>query len=133
MKKNKRLKLTTIQSLTHYGIVILLLFITSITGWHLIEIYLTNTYTGVRSADELIRSSLPFLLLAVLFAVIQHRRLKFKEVNVTFTDNQFQEAVERTVKDLEWRIDNKQALKYNLTNLNKSGREIIKRIESYKQ
>jgi hypothetical protein len=30
-------------------------------------------------------------------------------------------------------IDNKQALKYKLTNLNKSGNEIIKRIEFYKQ
>ncbi len=30
-------------------------------------------------------------------------------------------------------IDNKQTLKYNLTNLNKSGEEIIKRIEFYKQ
>jgi hypothetical protein len=30
-------------------------------------------------------------------------------------------------------IDNKQALKYNLANLNKSGQEIIKRIEFYRQ
>jgi hypothetical protein len=30
-------------------------------------------------------------------------------------------------------IDNKEALKYNLTNLNKTGQEIIKRIEFYKQ
>ncbi|MBL7810562.1 MAG: hypothetical protein JNN28_22250 [Saprospiraceae bacterium] len=105
MKRNKRLKLTTIQTLNHYGIVILLLFIVCLTGWNLIEIYLTNTYTGVRTADELIRRSLPFLLLAIFFAFIQHRRLRFKEVNVTFTDEQFHEAVERTMKDLEWRID----------------------------
>lgn len=105
MKNNKRLKLTTIQTLTHYGIVLLLLFIVCLTGWRLIEIYVTNTYSGVRTTDELIRSSLPFLLLAMLFAFIQHRRLRFKEINVTFTDEQFHEAVERTVKDLEWRID----------------------------
>jgi hypothetical protein len=30
-------------------------------------------------------------------------------------------------------IDNREALKYNLTNLNKSGQEIIKRMEFYKQ
>ncbi len=105
MKKNKRLKLTTIQTLTHYGIVLLLLFIVCLSGWSLIEIYVTNTYPGVRTADELIRSSLPFLLLAILFAFIQHRRLKFKEVNLTITEEQFQEAVERTAKELEWRID----------------------------
>jgi|LakMenEpi03Aug12_release.lakeMendotaPanAssembly.Ray.scaffolds.fasta_scaffold105290_3 hypothetical protein len=105
MKKNKRLKLTTIQTLTHYGIVLLLLFIVCLTGLSLIEIYITNTYTGVQTADELLKSSLPFLLLAILFAFIQYRRLKFKEVNVTFTDEQFHEAVERTAKDLKWRID----------------------------
>jgi hypothetical protein len=105
MKRNKRMKLTTIQTLTHYGIVLLLVFIVCLTGWRLIEIYVTNNYTGVRTADELIRSSLPFLLLAVLFAFIQYRRLKFKEVNVIFTEEQFREAVERTAKDLEWRID----------------------------
>ena len=82
----------------------MLLFIVSLTGWSLIEIYVTHTYTGVRTADELIKSSLPFLLLAVFFVFVQHRRLKFKEINVIFTDEQFQEALERTVKDLKWRI-----------------------------
>ena len=105
MKKNKRLKLSTIQALTHYGIVLLLLFIVCLSGWSLIEIYITNTYSGVRTADELIRNSFPFLLLAMLFAFIQHRRLRFKEINVTFTAEQFQEAIDRTIKDLEWRID----------------------------
>jgi hypothetical protein len=105
MKKNKRLKLTTIQTLTHYGIVLLLLFIVSLTGWSLIEIYLTNTYAGVTTADELIKASLPFILLAVFFTFIQYRRLNFKEIKVTFTDEQFQEAIERTVKDLGWRIE----------------------------
>lgn len=104
MKKNKRLKLTTIQTLIHYGIVLLLLFIVSLTAWSLVEIYIIKTYAGIWTANELIRTSLPFLLLAVFFAFIQHRRLKFKEINVAFTDEQFQEAIERTAKDLKWRI-----------------------------
>lgn len=105
MKKNKRLKLTTLQTLTHYGIVLLLLFIVSLTGWSLVEIYVTDTYSGVRTADELINSSFPFLALAQIFAVIQYRRLNFKEIQASYTDEQFQEAIERTVKDLEWRIE----------------------------
>lgn len=105
MKKNKRLKLTFFQTVTHYGISLLLLFIISLTGWSLIEIYLTETYTGVRTANELIKSSLPFLVLAVIFTVIQYRRLNFKEIEITYTDEQFQEAIDRTVKDLEWRIE----------------------------
>ena len=104
-KKNKRLKLTTVQTLTHYGIVIFLLLIVSLTNWSLIEIYVTDTYTGVLTADELIKSSLPFLFAAIIFAFIQNRRLNFKEINLTYTDDQFQEAIQRTIKDLEWRID----------------------------
>lgn len=104
MKTNKRLKLTTVQTLTHYGVVWYVLLFVLLTGWRLIDIYATDTYTGVRAADQLIETSL-LLVLAVFFALVQYRRLMYKEINLAFTDDQFQEAVERTVKDLEWRID----------------------------
>jgi len=104
MKKNKRLKLATLQTLTHYGIVLLLLFIVSLTGWSLVEIYLTGIYSDVRTADELINSLFPFLALVLIFAVIQYRRLSFEEYQISYTDEQFQEAIERTIKDLDWRI-----------------------------
>jgi hypothetical protein len=105
MKRKKRLKLKILQTLTHFGIVLFLLFIVSLSAWSLFQIYITDTYTGVRSANELIKSSLPFLALALLFAFIQNRRLRLREFKVAFTDDQFQEAIERTVKDLEWRVD----------------------------
>jgi ABC-type Na+ efflux pump permease subunit len=89
MKKNKRLKLTTFQTLTHYGIVLLLLFIVSLTGWSLIEIYLTDTYEGVQTADELIKSLLPIFAIAIIFAIIQYRRLNFKEIQVSIQTNNF--------------------------------------------
>ena len=104
MKKTKRLKLNLSQTLTHYGIVIFLLFIVSLTVKSLIEIYFTNTYTGVRTSEELINSSLPFLLFAILFAFIQYRRLNFKEFKTNFTEEQFLEALKRTETELEWRI-----------------------------
>lgn len=101
----KRLKLTTLQTLTHYGIVLFMLFIASLTVWSLIEIYFTETYNGVRTADELIKSSLPFLGFAIIFAIIQYRRLNFQEFQVSYTDEQFQEAIKRTVNDLKWKIE----------------------------
>lgn len=105
MKSTKRLKLTLAQYLTHYGIVLFLLFISALCGWSLIERYVTHTYTGVLKTEEVIRTSLPFFLLAVLYTFIQYRRLKFTLINLTYTGDQFQQAVERTVKDLEWRIE----------------------------
>ena len=53
----------------------------------------------------MIKISLPFLFAAIIFAVIQNRRLNFKEINLKYTDEQFQESIERTIQDLEWRID----------------------------
>ena len=105
MKKNKRLKLTIFQTLTHYGIVLLLLFIATLTGWSLVEIYFTDTYSGVQTANELINVSLLFLVLALIFVVIQYRRLSFKEFQMSYTDEQFQEAIERTINDLQWQVE----------------------------
>ncbi len=105
MQNTKRLKLTVFQTLTHYEMVLLLLLIVLLTDWSLIEIYLTDTYTGVLTTGELINSSLPFLGLAIIFAIIQYRRLNFKEFQVSYTDEQFQEALKRTVNDLEWKIE----------------------------
>lgn len=105
MKKNKRLKLTIFQTLTHYGIVLLLLFIATLTGWSLVEIYFTDTYSGVQTANELIKVSLLFLVLALIFVVIQYRRLSFKEFQMSYTDEQFQEAIERTINDLQWQVE----------------------------
>lgn len=105
MKKNKRSELSLSQKLSHYGIVFFLLFIVSLTVKSLLEIYLTKTYTGVLTADELIISSLPFLILVVLFTFIQYRRLNFKEYEVNFTEEQFQKAVKRTESELGWRVE----------------------------
>jgi hypothetical protein len=105
MNNTKRLKLTIIQTLTHYGIVLYLIFIVSLTVWSLVEMYLTGTYTGAMTADELFNSSLPFLGLSIIFAIIQYRRLNFREIQVSYTDEQFQEAIERTVNDLKWKVE----------------------------
>jgi len=105
MKNSKRLKLTTMQAFTHYQIVFFFLFIVLLTAWNLFEIYVTDTYSGVRTGEELLIVALPFLLLAGLFAFVQHRRLRFKEIDAALTEEQFQEVVQRTAKDLSWRID----------------------------
>jgi len=106
MKKTKRLNLTLSQALIHYGFVLFLLFIAGLSSKSLVEIYITDTYTGFRTGANLLTSAIAFLLLAILFAQIQYRRLGFKEFVVIYTDEQFQEAVQRTTKGLGWRVEN---------------------------
>lgn len=100
MKKNKRLILSPIQTLTHYGIVAASLFAGSLPAWS----YLKQDHSGAVPQDEFVKISLLFLLVAVFLAFIQYMRLRFKEVYLTFTEEQFQEAIERTKKDLKWRV-----------------------------
>ena len=101
-KKTKRLKLTFFEALAHYLSIIIFFGFAFIPLWTLSK----KTYTeGGWTEEGLIIFSLIFLLLAILLFFVQYRRLKFKEFNVTFTDKQFKEAVDRTVNELKWLIE----------------------------
>lgn len=100
-----RLRLTIMQKVDHYFIVVFLLIVPAMTIYDLLQIYVTQTYDGARSAMELIWSSIPFLVLSAVFVVIQSRRLKFKEIIVRYTEDQFIEAVGHTVEQLNWQIE----------------------------
>lgn len=105
MKRSKRLKLSRWQTLDHFFIVILILLIPGFTLFSLFEIYVTDTYDGVRTAEELISTACPWIVPAVVFYLIQKRRLRFREVKVEYTEQEFQEAIERTAKEYEWQIE----------------------------
>lgn len=105
MKETEKLKLSFRQIVNHYFIVVFLLLIPLFMMISIFEIYITKTYDGVRSVDELIRFIIPCIVLAIIFFFIQKNRLKFKKIKIDYTDEDFKEAVNRTVKDLEWKID----------------------------
>lgn len=105
MKQTKRLKLSRWQTLDHFFIVLFILFIPGLTLFSLFEIYVTETYDGVRTANELISTTWPWIIPAVAFYFIQKRRLRFREVKVEYSDQEFQEAIERTAKEFEWQIE----------------------------
>jgi len=105
MKQTKRLKLSRWQTLDHFFIVLFILFIPGLTLYSLFEIYVTETYEGVRTTDELIVTAWPWIIPAVAFYFIQKRRLRFREVKVECSDQEFQEAIERTAKEYEWQIE----------------------------
>ena len=106
MKKTKRLKLTFSQALTHYGTVIFLVLFVAVKSKSIIENYINDTYADIQETLDSLAIPFLFLLLAVVLFQIQYRKLKFRTFAVSFTDEQFQEAVQRTIKDLGWRIEN---------------------------
>ena len=106
--QTKRLKLGLGEWLTHYAIVFFLFFISMLPAPDIYKIYFTKTYIGIRSGEELIQSSVPWLILAIIFCFIQYQQLRFKEFTAVQTEGEFKEAVDRTQKELEWNIE-----KYN--------------------
>lgn len=105
MKKQKRLKLSRWQMLDHYFVVLFILFIPLLLFYNLFEIYVLKTYEGVMTVNEIISLAWPWIAPAVAFYFIQKRRLKFREVKVTYSDQDFQEATVRTVSEYKWQIE----------------------------
>jgi hypothetical protein len=88
----------------HYFVVVFLLIVPGITVYNLYQMYVTDTYTGARSARELILAALPFLILSIAFIFIQTNGLKFKEIKINYTEDDFLKAVNMTVGQLKWEI-----------------------------
>lgn len=105
MKQTKRLKLSRWHTLVHFSIVIFLLLVPAFTLFSLFEIQVTETYDGVRASDELISTAWPWIIPAVAFYFIQKRRLRFREVSVDYSDQEFQEAIERIANQHQWQIE----------------------------
>jgi len=105
MEQQRRLKLDFGQTCTHYAIVALLLVIPCLSAYDLCSLYIFHNYKGVQSGSEICQLGLPFLLFAIFIFFIQIHTLKFKEIKVNHSEEQFKEVVERTAKQLEWRIE----------------------------
>ena len=105
MRQTKRLKLSRWHTLEHFFVVLFTLFIPGLTLFSLFEIYVTKTYNGVRTANELILATWPWIISAVVFYYIQKRQLRFREVKVEYSEQEFQEAIQRTANEYKWQIE----------------------------
>ena len=74
------------------------------TTYSLFQIYVTQNYAGVRTAQELMLTGYPWLIPAILFYLIQKNRLKFKEIKLSVDKEQFQKAADLTADKLGWTI-----------------------------
>jgi hypothetical protein len=105
MIDTERLKLTNWQLFWHYSIVPFIMIVPIMSTYSIYQIEITGTYTGVRSTQELINSSWPFVIAAIIFTIIQYRRLNFKKVNVKLSPEKFKEVVSNAATKRDWSID----------------------------
>jgi hypothetical protein len=53
---------------------------------------------------DMLKLQIPFALLAILFSIIQWRRLRFRVFAIQASNKAFQDALSRTAEELGWRI-----------------------------
>ena len=106
IKEPNRLQLTKWQLFWHYSIVPFILIIPVMNLYSVFEIEVTNSYTGVRTTQEHLSHGLPWLIPAIFFGFIQHRRLYFKRIPGTLTPEEFKEAVQEAGKEMDWNFLN---------------------------
>lgn len=104
MDKNNRLKLSTWEKLTHYSSVIFLIFLSLMPLIDMSYQIFTGTYTG-RGIMEMFGMAFVFLPFAAVIAFFKYRGLKFSPVNIKYTAEQFDEALQRTALELDWSVD----------------------------
>jgi|APTNR8051073442_1049403.scaffolds.fasta_scaffold00005_140 hypothetical protein len=103
MNERKKIELKGEHLFTHYAFLVLLLISPILNLFYIVEI-LTGTYDGKRTLEEHLTTSLPFLILAILFYLRQRQRLNYKEFKIDHSDEEIQDALTLTADQLNWTI-----------------------------
>lgn len=106
MKETKRLKLSNWQLFTHYSIVSFFLLIVILNLCSVLEIEISETYTGVRSTQEHLIAGLPWLIPAIVFGIVQFRRLNFKRLEAKISSEEFKSIALKAGKEMKWSFIN---------------------------
>ncbi len=97
--KNRRIKLNLEERISHYFGILIFLLPCAIYLWRYIDLVFSHTKKPTITFIEIAG-----LILAILFAVIQWNRLKFKKYILVSSDKSFQNAVDETAKQLDWTV-----------------------------
>ena len=99
-ENNFRLKLSVKQKFSYYMPTCIMLIILLLVLNSIIEYFFGNDEMG-----HFILANLLFCALALIIFVFQYKGLYLQKIDIQFSENQFQEAIQRTVKELEWDIE----------------------------
>ena len=106
MKETNRLKLSNWQLFWHYSIILFILIIPLMNLYSIYQIEVTESYTGIWSVQEHLNFGLPWLIPALIFAIIQYRRLNFKRLKKHLTPEEFKYFVVQTGQKMNWNFIN---------------------------
>ncbi|RTY85433.1 hypothetical protein EKL32_28625 [Flavobacterium sp. GSN2] len=75
-----------------------------LSSYWLLEIYIFKLHSQM-IPERVLGICICSFALSIVFFLIQNRKLYFRQIDVSYSENQFQEAIKKTVEDLEWIID----------------------------
>ena len=100
IKENEYLELSNYQTLSHFSIFFFLLIAPLFFGYSMFK-----NYEGGETVKEFISISWFWILLAIVFYFIQKRRLRFREVEISYTNEEFEQTLKLTSKKYKWRVE----------------------------
>ncbi len=106
----ERLTLSFGQKLSHYFFVFFILLPPMFTTYDFIQYYILDSYSGIRTPEEMAFNYL-WILPAIALIVIQRNRLKFKKYRISANEQELSKALKITSQELNWRIE-KQSSNY---------------------
>lgn len=104
MITSQRLKLSFWDKISHYWIVVLTFFGAIFWWYQVIKINITKLETTFPTLERSIMLGVGFLVISIVFFIIQYRRLIFKQVVIDCTKKQCKKAIVKTTQELEWII-----------------------------
>ena len=105
MIAEKRVHLNLEQMFWHYFSVCIIMLIPCFNIYTLIEVYVTKTYQGDFSVSGMINLIVSFSVLGLFIFLVKQRRLKFSQYILHCSESDFNEALRRTVNELNWKIE----------------------------
>lgn len=105
MKDTRRLLLSKWQTFWHFSVVPFILITPIMSAIAIFQIEVSGTYSGVRTSEEHFNIGWPWLIPAIIFAVIQYRRLSLKEVETSLSVDEFKQIFKAVGKEMNWQIE----------------------------
>ena len=104
--KTRRRKLTAGQKFWYYFLAIAFLAIGLLNFYWFLESTYSENYNGARTGNQILGSVIFWISLAILIFIIQKRRLRFRQINVSLSENEFKEKMQLIAEKEKWTLSN---------------------------
>ncbi|NOQ71761.1 MAG: hypothetical protein GQ574_07165 [Crocinitomix sp.] len=102
---NKRLILNWKQKLKHYSPAIWIFAVILIMIIYVLwDEYFSAEKHGVRTMGEMLQAYLYLGIMPTIIVFVKYRKLRFKEIPISVTEEELEEAIKRTAKDRKWHL-----------------------------